>query len=66
VNLDAKDVRAWAVSESVSFGTRGQVSWEITTEYLYAHSAEARQLGLSVPMRGRVRYETCEQIARSR
>ena len=66
---DPKDVRAWAVAESIRGGTRGRVPSQLTTEYLFAHPAEARQLGdqlgLVVPMRGRVSYQTCEQIARS-
>jgi len=69
VSLNPKDVRAWAIAESYTVATRGRVPVEVTTEYLYAHSAEARRLGdqldLVVPVRGRVSYETCERIARS-
>lgn len=69
MSLDPKDVRAWAVAESISVGTRGRVASEVTTAYLFAHSAEARRLGdqlnLVVPGRGRVSYETCERISRS-
>jgi len=69
VSLDPKAVRAWAVAESISVGTRGRVPAEVAAEYLYAHAAEARRLGdqldLVVPVGGRVNYETCERIARS-
>jgi len=69
VSLDPKHVRAWAVAERISVGTRGRVPVQVTTEYLYAHSAEARRLGaqldLDIPGRGRISYQTCEHIARS-
>ena len=68
MNLNPKAVRAWALAESISVGTRGRVPVEVTTEYLYAHSAEARRLGdqldLDIPARGLVNYETYDQIAR--
>jgi hypothetical protein len=69
VSLNSKDVRAWAAAENYPVATRGRVPVEVTTEYLYAHSADARTLGdqldLDIPGRGRVSYETCERIARS-